>query len=109
MTLPACPLMHGTGFITAIGTLASGGCLVTLDNPSLDAVELWDAVERNKVQSIAIFRDAFAKPKLKVLDENPGRFDMSSLIPIVSSGVMWSKEVKQGMTDRKSTSLNSSY
>src|SRR3546814_5709926 len=57
MTLPACPLMHGTGFITAIGTLASGGCLVTLDNPSLDAVELWDAVERNKVQSIAIVGD----------------------------------------------------
>ncbi len=97
MTLPACPLMHGTGFITAIGTLASGGCLVTLDNPSLDAVELWDAVERNKVQSIAIVGDAFAKPMLKVLDENPGRFDMSSLITIVSSGVMWSKEVKQGL------------
>src|SRR3546814_2183663 len=62
MTLPACPQMHGTGFITAIGTLASGGCLVTLDNPSLDAVELWDAVERNKVQSFAIVGDAFAKP-----------------------------------------------
>src|SRR3546814_3029063 len=97
MTLPACPLMCGTGFITAIGTLASGGGLVTLDNPSLDAVELWDAVERNKVQSIAIVGDAFAKPMLKVLDENPGRFDMSSLITIVSSGVMWSKEVKQGL------------
>src|SRR3546814_10642938 len=58
---------------------------------------LWDAVERNKVQSIAIVGDAFAKPMLKVLDENPGRFDMSSLITIVSSGVMWSKEVKQGL------------
>ena len=97
MTLPACPMMHGTGFITAIGTLASGGCLVTLDNPSLDAVELWEAVERNKVQSIAIVGDAFAKPMLKALDDNPGGFDTSSLITIVSSGVMWSKEVKQGL------------
>src|SRR3546814_13785616 len=95
MTLPACPLMHGTGFITAIGTLASGGCLVTLDNPSLDAVELWDEVERNKVQTIAIVGDAFAKHKLKVLDENPGWFDISTLSNKVSSVVNWSKEDKQ--------------
>lgn len=97
MTLPACPLMHGTGFITAIGTLASGGCIVTLDNASLDADELWQAVERNKVQSIAIVGDAFAKPMLKALDAAPGKIDTSSLITIVSSGVMWSKEVKQGL------------
>src|SRR3546814_18415937 len=29
-TLSSCPLMHGTGFITAIGTLISGGAIVTL-------------------------------------------------------------------------------
>src|SRR3546814_10121261 len=56
------------------------------------ALPIW-----NKLQSIAMVGDAFAKPMLKVLDENPGRFDMSSLITIVSSGVMWSKEVKQGL------------
>src|SRR3546814_19591474 len=34
---------------------------------------------------------------LQALDENPGRWDTSSLVTIVSSGVMWSKEVKAGL------------
>ncbi|MBZ6377119.1 acyl-CoA synthetase [Pacificimonas flava] len=97
ITLPACPLMHGTGFITAIGTLMSGGALVTLSDASFDAGELWHAVDQHKVQSIAIVGDAFAKPMLRALDENPGRWDTSSLVSIISSGVMWSKEVKAGL------------
>ena len=34
---------------------------------------------------------------LKVLDEEPGRFDLSSLRHIISSGVMWRPEVKTGL------------
>ncbi|UBS34316.1 acyl-CoA synthetase [Altererythrobacter sp. N1] len=97
ITLPACPLMHGTGFITAIGTLMSGGAIVTLSDPSFDAEELWDAVDQHKVQSIAIVGDAFAKPMLQALDAHPKRWDTSSLISIISSGVMWSKQVKAGL------------
>ena len=93
-TLPACPLLHGTGFITAIGTLRSGGAIVTLGDPSFDAVEMWETVNRHKVESIAIVGDAFAKPMLRALDEHPGRWDTTSLVTIISSGVMWSKEVK---------------
>ena len=96
-TLPACPLMHGTGFITAIGTLMSGGAIVTLSDPSFDAEELWDAVDQHKVQSIAIVGDALAKPMLQALDAHPKRWDTSSLISIISSGVMWSKQVKAGL------------
>src|SRR3546814_7057165 len=56
-TLSSCPLMHGTGFITAIGTLMSGGAIVTLEAWSFDAEELWDTVERHKVEGIAIVGD----------------------------------------------------
>jgi acyl-CoA synthetase (AMP-forming)/AMP-acid ligase II len=97
VTLPACPLMHGTGFITAIGTLMTGGCLVTMESVSFDADEMWCAVEAHGVQSIAIVGDAFAKPMLRALDAAPGRYDTSSLIAIVSSGVMWSRAVKEGL------------
>src|SRR3546814_12688490 len=69
MTLPACLLMHGTGLITAIGNLASGGCLVTPDNPFLDAFELWDALDRSQVQAIGIVGAAFRKPMPQVLAE----------------------------------------
>lgn len=95
--LPACPMMHGTGLLTALGTMVTGGCIVTLDSPSFDADELWRAVEKHRVQSIAIVGDAFAKPMLAALDKVPGRYDTTSLISIVSSGVMWSREVKEGL------------
>ena len=41
--------------------------------------------------------DAFAKPILATLDADPGRWDLSSLVAIISSGVMWSEESKQGL------------
>lgn len=97
VTLPACPLMHGTGLLTALGAMVAGGCIVTLESPSFDADELWGTVETHRVQSIAIVGDAFAKPMLRALDAAPGRYDTSSLISIVSSGVMWSREVKEGL------------
>ncbi|MGX7952920.1 acyl-CoA synthetase [Tsuneonella sp. HG249] len=97
ITLPACPLMHGTGLLTALGAMMAGGCIVALESPSFDADELWQAVEKHRVQSIAIVGDAFAKPMLRALDAAPGRYDTSSLISIVSSGVMWSREIKEGL------------
>lgn len=95
--IPACPLMHGTGLFTAIGTLSAGGCIATLTSPSFDPVELFETVEGHRVSSVVIVGDAFARPMLRVLDEHPGRYDLSSLRLIVSSGVMWSLEVKKGL------------
>ena len=46
---------------------------------------------------MAIVGDAFAKPMLRVLDEAPGKYDLSSVQTITSSGVMWSMEVKRGL------------
>lgn len=97
VTLPACPIMHGTGFISAITSMLSGGCIVTVDNHSLDADAIWTAVEKNKVQGIAIVGDPFAKPLLKALDDAPGKYDLSSLLTMTSSGAMWSVEVKRGL------------
>ena len=91
---PCCPLMHGTGLFNAIGTLVAGGCIVTLTHPSFDPVELFETVARHRVNTLAIVGDAFAKPMLKELDDNPGKYDVSALHTIRSSGVMWSPEVK---------------
>ena len=95
--LPACPLMHGTGAFTAFSTLSTGGCIVTLTNRTLDTEELLDTIQDRKVNVMAIVGDAFAKPMLRALDANPGRWDISSLMAMVSSGVMWSEETKQGL------------
>ncbi|MBI3758416.1 MAG: AMP-binding protein, partial [Deltaproteobacteria bacterium] len=95
--LPACPLMHGTGFISAVTTMLSGGCVVTVDNQSLDPHAIWSAVQMHKVQGISIVGDPFAKPLLRALDEEPGRYDLSSMLTMTSSGAMWSIEVKRGL------------
>src|SRR6056297_1427767 len=97
--LPACPQMHGTGNFPCLSTLSGGGSIVTLTNRKFDPAELLDTIEREGVNTMAIVGDAFAKPILRALDADPGRWDLSSLVGIVSSGVMWSKESKQGLLD----------
>jgi fatty-acyl-CoA synthase len=95
--LPACPLMHGTGGFTALECLVEGGRVVTLPSAHFDPEELLDTVERERVNGLIIVGDVFAKPILATLDAHPGRWDLSSLVGIVSSGVMWSEETKQGL------------
>src|SRR5690554_4147413 len=95
--LPACPLMHGTGCFTQLIVLSGGGCTVTLESRSLDIEELLSTIERERVNSIAIVGDAFAKPMVRALDANPGKWDISSLMIVSSSGVMFSEESKQGL------------
>ena len=91
--------MHGTGLFTAMAAMMNGGTIVTLEAASLDSHELWRTVERRGVQNIAIVGDAFAKPMLAALEENAGAYDLSSLVSMISSGVMWSMEVKQAMLE----------
>jgi len=95
--LPACPLMHGTGGFTAMECLSEGGRVVTLASRQFDPVELLDTVQHEKVNGLIIVGDAFAKPILAALDAEPGRWDLSSLVGMISSGVMWSEETKQGL------------
>ena len=96
-TLPACPLMHGTGAFNAFTALSVGGSVVTLTGARFDAVELLDTIENRQVNNTAIVGDAFARPILAALDAEPGRWDISSLRVVLSSGVMWSQAVKEGL------------
>ncbi|MFL6203829.1 MAG: AMP-binding protein [Acidimicrobiales bacterium] len=93
--MPACPLMHGTGLFTQLIIMSNGGCTVTLESRNLDVEELLATVERESVNSIALVGDAFAKPMLRALDAAPGKYDLSSLLMISSSGVMFSEDSKQ--------------
>jgi acyl-CoA synthetase (AMP-forming)/AMP-acid ligase II len=95
--LPACPLMHGTGFVTTLRAMSSGGCVVTLLGTRFDVVELLDAIEAERVSTLVIVGDAFGKPLLRALDNEPTRWDISSLRQIASSGVMWSSQTKEGL------------
>jgi acyl-CoA synthetase (AMP-forming)/AMP-acid ligase II len=103
--LPACPLMHGTGGFTAMEALSEGGRVVTLTSHQFDPIDLLDTMEREEVNGLIIVGDAFAKPILRALDEHPERWDLTSLVGIISSGVMWSEETKQGLLKHHSTMI----
>jgi acyl-CoA synthetase (AMP-forming)/AMP-acid ligase II len=95
--LPAAPLMHGTGAFNAMWNLVLAGAVVTTVGRHFDPVELLDTIEQQRVNSISIVGDAFAKPILRALDAEPGRWDISSLRVIVSSGVIWAADTKAGL------------
>ena len=100
-SLIGCPLMHGTGmWLGAFLPLLLGGTAITSKNLGFDADQLWTQVEDTKTTNIVIVGDAFAKPMLDALDRanQMGKpYDLSSVKVIISSGVMWSEEVKNGL------------
>ncbi|HWS46725.1 MAG TPA: acyl-CoA synthetase [Acidimicrobiia bacterium] len=98
--LPASPLMHGTGAFSSFQAMFLGAAIVTLEGRHFDPHELWQTVQRERVTQMAIVGDAFAKPMLRALEDAALRgepYDVSSLELIISSGVMWSAEVKHGL------------
>ena len=108
-SLVGCPLMHGTGmWLGAFLPLLLGGTVITTSNLGFDPDKLWAQVQDKKATNIVIVGDAFAKPMLDSLDRaknsnNP--YDIDSVKVIISSGVMWSAEVKQGLLSHHNMSL----
>ena len=101
VSLAACPQMHGTGlWLGTLLPMLCGGAVVTISKLGLDPDALFSHVEAHGVTDIAIVGDAFAKPMLGALDaaQASGQpYDLTSLKRIISSGVMWSSETKQGL------------
>ena len=102
-SIPACPLMHGTGmWLGALIPHLAGAPVITLESRSLDAHELLATAVREKVGQITIVGDAFAKPIVKALEEarDQGKpYDLSNLRFMMSSGVMWTSEVKEQLLE----------
>ena len=91
---PMCPLMHGTGLLSAIAALVQGTAVVTTNNPHLDPNECLDLVARCAVGRIVIVGDAFAMPLLETLQiRADGALD--SLQSVVSSGAILSAESRR--------------
>jgi acyl-CoA synthetase (AMP-forming)/AMP-acid ligase II len=99
--IPACPLMHGTGmWIGAMIPHSLGGSVILFNNSHFDPAALWQLAEDEKATDITIVGDVFAKPMLAALDDAKAAgkvYDLSSLLMMGSSGVMWSTEVKRGL------------
>lgn len=97
VNLPLPPLMHGTGLLSGVAAMTGGGTCVTLASKSFEAELALEAIDRNKVTAVTIVGDAFARPIVEALDANPGKYDISSVVVVSSSGVMWTRDVKAGL------------
>ena len=102
-SIPACPLMHGTGaWLGAMLPQVAGAQVTMLESRSFDPLEMLEKVERERATQVVIVGDAFGKPIVNALQEakRSGRhFDLSSLQFLVSSGVMFTREVKQALLE----------
>jgi len=104
ITIPGCPLMHGTGmWIGAMMPQSGGAHVITLQKRSFDAHEMFQVVQDKKATLAVVVGDSFVKPMIRALDEASAKgspYDASSLKMIASSGVMWTSEVKEALLDR---------
>lgn len=102
--MPCCPLMHGTGmWVGGIPPHLLGGKVVLLEARSLNPAEVWETTQRHGVNNVVIVGDAFARPLLGALNDRADAgaqpWDLSSVKLMVSSGAMWTTEVKKGLFD----------
>ncbi len=104
VSVPCCPLMHGTGmWVGAMPALLSGGTVALLESRTFDPHEVWRLTEREGVTRLVIVGDPFGRPLLRALEERESSahpYDTSSIRAVVSAGAIWSAEVKDGLRSR---------
>jgi len=92
------PLMHGAAQWGLMGQMLQGNTIVLLPKFSGEAV--WQLVEREKVNSAIITGDAMGRPMIEHLNEDPSRYDTSSLLAVASSAAIFSTTVKDQFLEK---------
>jgi fatty-acyl-CoA synthase len=96
--LPAPPFMHGAAHWNAFSSWLAGGTVVIQDRPkSLDAADVLDTAERERVTSLLVVGDAFARPLVDELHRSPRR--LPDLRHVITSGAQLSQDTKTQILD----------
>lgn len=92
-SMTVAPLMHGAAQWAAFSTLLRGVPFVMSDiTDRFDPADALALASRERVASLSIVGDAFARPLLAELET--GRYDLSGLQHLVSGGAIFSAGVK---------------
>lgn len=91
MTLPISPIMHGGAQWGMLMHLFGGHATILV--PKFDPEEIWQIVERDKVQLIFMTGDAMARPLIETFEA--GEYDASALVAVSSSAAIFSRSVKE--------------
>ncbi|MEE3327066.1 MAG: acyl-CoA synthetase [Myxococcota bacterium] len=96
--LPTPPFMHGAAHWVAFNMWHIGGTVIIQDEVErLVPDDIWRTVERERVVSMAIVGDAFARPLIDQLRN--GQYDLSSLRRVTSGGAIFTASLKQELLD----------
>ncbi|MBV2235543.1 MAG: AMP-binding protein [Sterolibacterium sp.] len=97
--LPTAPLMHGAGLWATLIGLYAGHTVHLNDQAGFDAEHILDKIVAEGISCIMIVGDAMGLPLLAALKAHPGRWDLSSLMAISSSGALLSDHVQKGLAE----------
>jgi acyl-CoA synthetase (AMP-forming)/AMP-acid ligase II len=93
-SMTAAPLMHGAAQWSAFTCLCAGRTFVLpAASDRFDAAEALATASREKVMSLQIIGDAFARPIIDALEA--GHYDLSEMLVLISGGAALTAQVKQ--------------
>lgn len=90
--LPIAPLMHGATQWGVMGQSFRGNKIVLVSR--FDAKDVWELVEKERVNSLFITGDAMARPLIDALNDPGASYDTSSLISLSSTAAVFSPSLK---------------
>lgn len=93
--LATAPMMHGASMWATLISLLSGHPVIVNDQNHFDAEHIWDIVERDGVNVIAIVGDAMALPLVQALERHPGRWNLSRLMIFGNGGAVFSRHLQE--------------
>jgi acyl-CoA synthetase (AMP-forming)/AMP-acid ligase II len=84
------PLIHGNAQWASLAALFGGDTVVLV--PRFDPHEIWQAIQRHKVNVVVLIGDAMARPMIEAFRADS--YDVSTLFAISSSAALFSQSVK---------------
>ncbi len=98
-TMAAPPFMHGAAHWVAFNMWGVGGTVVIQNKPAtLDPDDIWSMVQNERINTLTIVGDAFARPLLDQLDQKD--YDLSSLKMMTSGGAILTASMKDEFLER---------
>lgn len=97
--LPAPPLIHGTSQFATLIALFAGGKVTFSRSPSFSPAEAAKLVDQEEVNIIILIGDAMCRPFLDHLRENPGKYNMDSLMVMTSQSAIISRSTIAGFEE----------
>lgn len=92
------PLMHGAAQWLTFNTFTGGGTIVIPDDPArLDAANVWDLAARERINTLQLVGDAFARPLIDELEAHPR--DVPDLFAVVNGGAPMTPALKERMLE----------